>query len=462
VRAEGPIQIAVNRSLQYAATVARSLLLKHVITIACLVAAGILVCSAAAATRPSVDLGPTTRPNVIILIVDDLGYEDVGFNGGAVRTPVIDRLARTGLELTRFYTYPVCAPSRAALMTGRTLERMGETKNLLQDGGLSLDEHLMPQAFSDAGYQTWLVGKWHLGGFEDPAHLPHRRGFDTFYGFLGGTIDAYAHVHPQRRIADWQHNGEQLREQGYCTDLLTAEAVRLIEGRDDERPFLLVLSFRAVHAPLQPPPGTIADGMSGRALYVAMLEYLDQAIGRVIEALEREAVRERTLVLFLSDNGGRQPPGGVASNAPWRGGKNRVLEGGIRVPAVLCWPGVIEGGRRSDLPISVLDVFPTLAAAAHVDPGVAQPLDGVCLWPAIARAEIVERPPIAISHVASVVIDGRWKLIRNKPRGALALYDLASDVRERNNLAVVHPEIVERLSRLLPAPRPLVPDTDDD
>ncbi|MHC4991029.1 MAG: sulfatase-like hydrolase/transferase [Planctomycetota bacterium] len=431
--------------------------MKQIVAIAFLLATGLLARFAPAATHPSVDPEPTARPNVIVLIVDDLGYDDVGFHGGAVRTPVIDRMARTGLELTRFYAYPVCAPSRAAIMTGRTLERMGETKNLLYDGGLSLDERLMPQAFGDAGYQTWLVGKWHLGGSVNPAHLPHRRGFDTFYGFLGGTVDAYEHVQPRRQIPDWQRNGEQIREQGYCTDLLTDEAVRLIEGRDDERPFFLVLSFRAVHRPLQPPPGTTADGMSRRALYVAMVEHLDQAIGRVIETLEREAITEKTLLLFLSDNGGRQAPRGAASNAPWRGGKRTMLEGGIRVPAVLSWPGVIEGNRRSDQPISVLDIFPTLAAAAHVDPGVAQPLDGVNLWPALMRGEIVERPPLAISHDGAAVIDGRWKLIR-KPNGRLVLYDLEDDVREETNLAAARPDVVERLFPLLPSPRPLVSD----
>ncbi|MFP6899916.1 MAG: arylsulfatase, partial [Opitutales bacterium] len=333
------------------------------------------------------------RPHVLLMVSDDMSWNDVGYHGSRVKTPNIDQLAKEGVQLDRFYVHPVCSPTRVALMTARSPARFGVTGPMGRDQGVPVEERFLPQAFEAAGYQTFMVGKWHLGHSRE-GYLPLARGFDPFYGFLGGGVDYYTHMGPRR--VDWQRNGKTVDEEGYTTDLFADEAVRLLKNRDKERPVFLYLPFNAPHSPFQAPQALIQKyrglGVFGRdILRFACIDALDQAIGRVLATLEEEAMAKDTLVIFFCDNGagaGRRPLRGPAranngQSLALRGGKGSVLEGGIRVPAVIRWPGVIQAGSTSQQLLSAQDLFPTLATAAGIPHGIKQPLDGEDLWKAI-------------------------------------------------------------------------------
>ncbi|MCZ6792593.1 MAG: sulfatase-like hydrolase/transferase [Planctomycetota bacterium] len=387
------------------------------------------------------------RLNVVIFVADDMGWGDVGYHGSEIETPNIDRLVREGVELDRFYAFPICSPTRAALLTGRSPLRFGITGPLGWDArNLPVDEHLLPQGFRAAGYQTFMVGKWHLGGGSDPDRLPHHRGFDHCYGCGGGVIDYYEHSNRTGRT-DWHRNGEALEEKGYSTDLLAAEASRLLRERDRKKPVLLYVAFNAPHGPHQAPDELVEkyrDLGRGRDVYAATVDAMDRAIGRVLSTLDGEGLKKSTLVVFFSDNGA-PVRGGAASNGTLRGGKGATSEGGIRVPAVMRWPGVLEAGTKSRQVISVLDLFPTLAAAAGVAPGNRQPFDGRDVWPAIRAGKTVPREGLVISNGRSTaVFQGPWKLLHEGARGS-RLYRIAEDPAEERDLAAEHPQLVGRL-----------------
>jgi arylsulfatase A-like enzyme len=247
------------------------------------------------------------RPNIIYILADDLGWADVGWHGGEIRTPHLDKLADGGAKLEQFYVLPVCTPTRAALMTGRYPIRHGLQVSVVRPWaqyGLPLDERTLPQALKEAGYTTHISGKWHLGHFQ-PAYLPLQRGFDTQYGHYNGAIDYFTHARDGGH--DWHRNDEESREKGYATSLLGDEAVRVIEQKHDGKPFFLYLSFNAPHTPLQAPPeyvkrySHITD--KKRQVYAAMVECLDEQVGRVVVALELHALISNTLIIFSSDNG---------------------------------------------------------------------------------------------------------------------------------------------------------------
>jgi arylsulfatase A-like enzyme len=298
------------------------------------------------------------RPNIVILLADDLGWKDVSYHGGPVQTPNIDRVATQGVRLTQAYGCPLCTPSRSSLMTGRSPMRYGLVYSVIRPWspyGLPLDEHLMPQTFREMGYQTAIVGKWHLG-HASRRLLPNARGFDHFYGYVNAEIDYFKHTHQLYGGIDWQRNGISVREEGYSTDLLGAEAVRLIEERRREKPLFLYVAFNAPHAPVQAPDDLIAKyahiADPRRRVYWAAVDSMDRAIGRILDALEREKVGQDTIVLFYSDNGGSG-----RNNQPLRDGKMSAYEGGIRVPAAIRWPGKLKAGSENNQVFSVLDVF---------------------------------------------------------------------------------------------------------
>lgn len=393
-----------------------------------------------------------SKPNIVLFIADDLGWGDPGFRGGEGVTPNLDRLAARSVALSRLYAHPACAPSRASIMTGRTLASMGIHGNLKEAGQLPLDEHLMPEAFRAGGYQTWLVGKWHLGGADNEAQLPHRRGFDHFYGFVGGSIDSFTHVNPRTNRIDWQRNGEPLHEDGYSTTLLQDEALRLLAARDPDRPFLLVVSFNAVHGPYRA-PGHLKRKYRDvndrpRRRYLAMLEAMDLAIGRVLNELDE--IRDRdAVVLFLNDNGG---PARAARNAPWRGAKRSVFEGGIRVGGLISRPGVLPEGKSLEQPCTVMDIFPTLAEAAGIDLPAELALDGTSIWSAVRSGTVIPRPGMTVGHKGRfAVFQDPYKLVvvdDLPPR----LYDLKTDPLEATDIARQHPDLVRRLLQQVPAP----------
>ncbi|MCP5116505.1 MAG: arylsulfatase [bacterium] len=390
------------------------------------------------------------KPNIVLVVADDLGWNDVGYHGSEIETPNIDKLATQGVQLDRFYAFPLCSPTRAALLTGRSPIPMGIYGPLTPTGklGLPLDEHLMPESFRAAGYQTFMTGKWHLGN----AHVnyfPHNRGFDHFYGHSGPEVGYYTHL--IEGGYDWQRNGKTVREEGYTTELIGKEAARLLRDRDRSKPVFLYVPFNAPHVPLEAPEkliekyAQVAD--ERRRIYAAMVDAMDQEIGRILETLDKEGIRDSTIVFFLSDNGGSLRNG--ASNTPLRQGKGSVYEGGIRAPAVIHWPGVIEGGGISEQVITALDVFPTMAAAAEVTVGGDKPLDGKNLWPALRAGRTTDREPFILGANGSyTVLRGEWKLVRHAEPGdnPSELYNLSADPNEKRDLAAEHPEIVKELT----------------
>jgi len=317
-------------------------------------------------------------PNIVVIVVDDLGYGDLGAYGGTdIPTPNIDALAAGGIRFTDAYvTGPYCSPTRAGLLTGRYPQRFGHEFNIgvtpaHRDVGLPLDQTTMADRLKAAGYRTALIGKWHLGAA--PPFFPTRRGFDEFFGFLTG---AHSYVGPTAQINPIYDGSEIVRAIPYLTDTLASRAVEFIH-RNRSQPFFLYLAFNAPHVPLQATEkyrarvSQIAD--PERRTYAAMLSALDDGIGRTLEALRAEQLEGETLIFFFSDNGG--PLGddwNGASNRPLRGDKSTTWEGGIRVPFVIRWKGRLPAGRTEARPIIQLDVLPTVLAAA----GVAGPPDG--------------------------------------------------------------------------------------
>ena len=407
------------------------------------------------------------NPNIVILVADDLGWADVGYRGSDIETPNLDRLAQEGMRLERFYVMPICTPTRAALMTGRDPIKLGAAYAGFQpwdNGGVSPQEHFMPESFKAAGYQTAMVGKWHLGRSIEQ-HTPQARGFDHFVGHLNTQID-----YNDFTVAggyDLQENGKSIqREDAYATDLHGDEAVRfLTELRDPEKPFFLYVPFLAPHSPMQAPK-ELEDKYPHRLnrpvpmkTYAAMVDSLDQAIGRVLDALEEEGVADNTIVLFFSDNGGIEAFG--ASNKPLRGGKLTAFEGGVRVNALMRWPTTIEGGAVFNDIVSVMDVFPTLSRAAGVAPQTKKPMDGQDRWSALSSSDTAARqgelffgsnsPIYNRFHVG--VIDGDWKLVQvidHKNAETTVenfLFHLAEDPNEKNNLAEEHPDRVKELAK---------------
>lgn len=389
------------------------------------------------------------RPNIVLIVSDDHGFGDVGWNSPRVQTPQLDRLARDGVRLDRFYANPICSVTRAALMTGLATIRTGVNNS----SGLDLKYRILPQIFHDAGYQTWMFGKWHLGGPEDsertgPEYFPQARGFDYFYGHLHGAIDYYSHERKDLGQLDWQRNGKPVVEEGFSTDLLTDDAIRMVKQRDQSRPFFLYLPFNAVHGPLQPPPS--ATGVSKRdrrAILLANIAHMDAAIGRLLTAIDSEQLRENTLVLFFGDNGGQLSQG--ASNGELRGEKGGTFEGGIRVPAAIRWPGRLPEGAVSQQFLSVMDVLPTLCAAAGIPTGIETPLDGTDLWPALVQNDVVEHPPFVMGNKDVACIATPWKLVIPGRDETPLLFDLLSDPNETRDVAAEHPDVAARLRNVV-------------
>jgi arylsulfatase B len=404
---------------------------------------------------------------VVIFLADDLGWHDVGYHASEIRTPNIDRLAGEGVRFERAYSFPVCSPTRSGLMTGRSPMRLGVAYTVIRpwsNYGVPVRERFMPQAFRDAGYQTAITGKWHLG-HGHKKFLPRSRGFDHAYGQLNGAIDYY--THERETGLDWNRDGKSVREEGYTTFLLAAEAERLIRQRDRARPMFLYVPFNAPHAPLEAPPeylsrySNIAD--QKRRTFAAMVEAMDASIGRVLGTLNDEGMAANTLVLFFSDNGGPTVSGAV--NTPLRGAKGTTFEGGIRVPAAMRLPGRLKAGTVSQQVMTMMDYFPTLTAACAVRPGNRLPFDGRNLWPAITAGKVQPREDLLFVHETSdevrlAVHHGEWKLVREEPAGGPArnyLFRIAEDPEERNNLAEKNPKLVEELARRIAVWRKLHP-----
>ena len=426
--------------------------------------------AAVAAWAPAGGAQPAPpRPHVVYIVSDDQGWKDVGFHGSDIRTPSIDRLAQGGARLEQFYAQPMCTPSRAALMTGRYPHRYGLQTLVIPSAGtygLATDERLLPQALKEAGYRTAIVGKWHLG-HADRKYWPRERGFDYQYGPLLGEIDYFDHsAHGTR---DWFRDGRPVVEQGYVTELLGDDAVRLIEAHDPKVPLFLYLAFTAPHAPYQAPRAALdryaSVGDPSRRAYAAMISSMDDQIGRVVDALERRGMRDNALIVFQSDNGGPRSAkftGEVdmskstipADNGPFRDGKGTLYEGGTRVVALANWPGRIAAGSVVDGPLHVVDMYPTIAALAGADALKGKPLDGMNAWGALAEGKPSPRDEVVydIEPFRAALRSGRWKLVWQATLPSrVELFDLVQDPAEATNLADANPAKVAELKQRIEA-----------
>lgn len=384
-----------------------------------------------------------SAPNILVMIADDLGWGDVGFHKGTIPTPNLDRLAKEGVELQRFYVHPVCSPTRVAFLTGQMPRRFGITYPLgPREPGLPAGLPLLPRTLQSAGYQTFLVGKWHVGT-QSP---PRQSGFDHFYGLMGPEVDYFKHT--GRRGLDWQRNGQPVEEAGYSTILFADEAIRLLEKRDTNRPFFLEVAFNAPHFPLNAPDEYLAKYRNlppRSATYAAVVDALDTAIGRILAVLDKQGLRDNTLVVFFSDNGAGGQGG---SNGPLRGGKDTVFEGGLHTPCLMRWPGQIKAGTVTQQPVAVQDLFPTLAAAAGVPVTNATKLDGRNLWEPLRSGQMQDRGPFVIAGTDFALFDGDWKLIETSD-GKRSLYQLAKDPGETTDLFAKKTDIAQRLGARL-------------
>ena len=404
------------------------------------------------------------KPNVVILLSDDLGWNDVGYHNSSVHTPNIDALAKQGVELNRFYVNPTCSPSRASMMTGlfATTHGVNVPIQWYTKVGLPLEYKILPQYFKDAGYSTHLVGKWHLGHYVQ-AYLPNQRGFDSFYGFLGGAIGYHDHLLEGR--VDWQRDGVTVEEEGYSTELIAREARRVIKS--SEQPYFLLVSFNAPHTPIQGPDGQKQEH-EGRNTYLQMVSSLDTAIGQIVEALVKQDDLANTIVIFFSDNGGQEPApfwmewlipptaDGFADNGALRADKGKVYEGGVRVPASIWWPSIIESEQLLEQPLHVADLLPTLGEAV----GFAVPkLDGESQWQSLTLRKLKQRRPMIVANMGSeAMIDWPWKLVKEvslpfMPKFFASedyyLYNLGVDPEETKDLTMTHVEVFERMTKNL-------------
>ncbi len=392
------------------------------------------------------------KPNVVFMMADDLGWNDVGYHGSEILTPNIDRLAGEGVELDRYYAFPVCSPTRAALMTGRSPIRLGVDRPIERLNGVPLDEHFMAQTFQAAGYETMLTGKWHLG-LSHVDYFPSSHGFDKWYGHLGPMLDYYTHI--WEGGLDWNRDDKVLEEEGYVTNLISDESVRNLRERDKSKPTFMYVAFNAPHLPLQAPGEAVGDYSEiesrNRRIYAAMVTLMDDAVGAILNTLESEGMTENTIVVWVSDNGGAPQAG--ASNAPLRSGKAGAFEGGIRVPGVISWPGQLASNTFSEQ-ISVLAWLPTLASAAGIDLGAKKTLDGYNMWPAVKDGKQIERGATVIGmlNTFSVFHDG-WKYLEHRGRGETEmlpyLFRILEDPNEEENLVTKHPEVSKEMARLL-------------
>lgn len=414
---------------------------------------------------------PAQKPNIVFFLIDDLGYADCGFNGGdEIRTPNIDKLAHSGAILESHYVQPVCSPTRAALMTGRYATRTGVYTIVRPKAqwGLPLQERTLANALHDAGYETAITGKWHLGEF-DPAYVPTSRGFDHQYGHYFGAIDYFTHL--RDGSYDWYRDDKELREEGYSTHLIAKEACRLITAKDKTRPIFLYVPFNGVHSPMQVPDSYLQPypGMSGpRQKLAGMLAAVDEAIGQIVESLETAGLRENTLIVFSSDNGGPRP----GKNTPLRDFKGSIYEGGVRGCAFANWPVKIPAGQRIKEPMHVVDWYPTLVKLAEGSLDQKLPIDGMDVWPMLTTQAASPHNAILSVHspTKAAVRMGDWKLIsqapsvnaparaaraktrvKNRQQGAetIQLYNLATDIGEATNLAEKDPERVATMKAML-------------
>ncbi len=448
----------------------------------------------------------TRQPNIIVIIPDDMGWSDIGYNGSAIKTPHLDRLAKKGKKLNHNYVMATCTPTRVGLFTGQYASNFGVTApaygEVIPEGTATMASELDKQ-----GYFTALVGKWHMGS---PPYIPVKYGFKTAYGYLDGQIDPYTHNykkayphHSQEEdtsyVTDQSWNGEGeyltnelskkevdtnlsfsnfkfLHQKGHATDLITEQAIRLIKEKK-EHPFFIYLAYSAPHFPLEEPDKWLSMykdtfAYSSRRRFAASVTHMDDGIGKVVAALKETHQRENTIILFMSDNGAQKSwPKAVrerlyngkykdvshnvlGNNYPLRGWKDELYEGGIRTPAFINWPGHLKPGEIN-IPTKWTDWFPTFLSLAGSSREEIQHLhlDGDNLWPVLtgksASVEDTDRAFFWETPHSYAVRKGDWKLLVHKKTQQAELYNIKEDFREIHELSQQNQEKVQELQKLL-------------
>ncbi len=400
-----------------------------------------------------------SRPNFLIILADDAGWNDVGYHNPEIRTPHIDRLARQGVELDRFYACPLCSPTRAALLSGRHPSRFGILGPIV--GG---DKEKLPKDFTNLaaflggqGYRTAISGKWHLG--LKPEDGPKQYGFEHSYGYLHGQIDPCTHLY-KWGDKSWHRDDQFVDEEGHATDLITDEAVRFLDSSSEgSKPFFLYVAYSVPHFPLNEASKWLdhypAAMNPDRRLFAASMTHMDAGIGRILAAVAENRLTENTLILFMSDNGGQEnfrsgpdyygnkfPPAEIlGDNHPLRGWKGELYEGGIRVPACVCWPGRLRP-RRVEQVVAVEDIYPTIAALLQAETDLK--FDGHDVWRALQGGRPEERELYWRTKNQIAVRKGDWKIVHlgaNPEEGADELYNLKDDPNETTNVIMLHENI---------------------
>ncbi|WP_395738211.1 sulfatase-like hydrolase/transferase [Prosthecobacter sp.] len=409
------------------------------------------------------------KPNIVFIMADDLGWADVGFHGGNAPTPVLDKLAAEGLELTHHYSAPVCSPTRAGLMTGRCWSRFGVTTPQ-NERALPWDTMTLPLALKTVGYETCLTGKWHLGSKAEWG--PNHFGFDHSYGSLAGGVGPWDHHYKKGPFMEtWQRNEKLIQETGHVTDLIAKEACEWLGARKGA-PFFLYVPMTAVHLPVKEPeewvskvPASVTGAVARQ--YAACIMHLDAAVGQIVAALEKNGQRDNTLVIFTSDNGGSTaenngqayPPDGYESgpltgnNKPLRNEKGTVYEGGTRVPCLMNWPGVVKPGKH-EAPVQIIDWMPTFCALVGVKPAKDLKWDGVNLWP-----QLVEGAPpqprmlytVAPGFKSRALRCDPWKLVEHGSgeKAKHELYDILADPNETKDVAGQQADVLATMKERL-------------
>lgn len=430
-------------------------------------------CGSVNSQSPKNKIAKNSRPNIIVILCDDLGYADVGFNGSKdITTPELDKLASSGTIFSSAYvTHPFCGPSRAGLLTGRYPHEFGSQFNLPSNSeksvgeGIPLNEPFISTVLQKSGYYTGIVGKWHLGAV--PAYHPNNRGFDDFYGFLGGghsyfPNDYMAKYNQQLAAGNkniWEylvpleHNGVNVQETEYVTDGLSREAIRFVkEGAKKDAPFFLYLAYNAPHTPLEAKTEDLKQFENikdkTRRTYAAMVYAVDRGVGELVKTLKETNQFDNTLIVFLSDNGGRSDEG--ANNSPLQGDKGDVFEGGFRVPMFFHWPNHIKAGKRYDYPVSSLDFYPTFANLAKASIPKDKILEGKDIMNDVISGKDVRKDQMifAMRHRAGAsdvgVRENQWKAVKAK-NGTWKLFDINKDISEQNDLSKQNPEQLKKM-----------------
>lgn len=418
------------------------------------------------------------KPNIIIILADDLGWGDVGFHGSDIKTPNIDRLAKEGVVLNHYYTSPICSPTRGGLLTGRYPNRFGLRATVIppwSSFGVDTTEEFLPQMLAKAGYTNRaVIGKWHLGQASSK-YLPLNRGFTHFYGHYNGAINYF--THEREGELDWHNDNQTSYDKGYSTDLLTDEAVKCIKNYAGKSPFFIYLAYNAPHSPLQakkedlllygydeskPSFGSEGGGEDGgdadtgrgntrRQTYSAMVTCLDRGIGRVLQALKEMNIDDNTLVIFHSDNGAAPNEGG--SSGELKGLKFQEWEGGVRAPAIVRWPAGFKGGRTIDQVMGYVDLAPTLREVAGIKTLPPKPYDGISMlnvWK--GKTKQINRN-LYLGYGS--IISNQWKLVKahaGNPKmehGQDVLYNIMADPSEQKDLRASNPQVYESLNKLV-------------